>query len=102
MLTSTDSLPAGNMSHALPEHINNEYLRTSGFVASDSIFVLLDFQPAVYTLHYLHLQGDVFCWIEVLSAVNTPKLKAFTTRVADFWLSIKLKVSQLHDRCSLC
>lgn len=38
------------------------------------------------------MQGDVFIWIEVLSSVNTPRLKDFTTRVADTWLAIKLKV----------
>eukprot|EP00904_Undaria_pinnatifida_P008489 jgi/Undpi1/4770/HiC_scaffold_18.g08123.m1 len=36
-------------------------------------------------------EGDVFMWIEVLSSVNTPRLKDFTTRVADAWLAIKLK-----------
>ncbi|CAM9411402.1 unnamed protein product [Laminaria digitata] len=36
-------------------------------------------------------EGDVFIWIEVLSSVNTPRLKDFTTRVADAWLAIKLK-----------
>lgn len=39
------------------------------------------------------MQGDVFIWIEVLSSVNTPRLKDFTTRVADAWLAIKLKVT---------
>lgn len=37
-------------------------------------------------------QGDVFMWIEVLSAVGTPRMKDFTTRVADAWLAIRLKV----------
>ena len=36
-------------------------------------------------------QGDVFMWIEVLSAVGTPKMKDFTTRVADTWLAVRLK-----------
>lgn len=36
-------------------------------------------------------QGDVFIWIEVLSAAGTPRLKDFTTRVADAWLAVKLK-----------
>lgn len=30
-------------------------------------------------------------WIEVLSAAGTPRLKDFTTRVADAWLAVKLK-----------
>ena len=42
------------------------------------------------------MQGDVFIWIEVLSAVKTPRLKDFTTRVADAWLAIKLKASTLQ------
>lgn len=44
------------------------------------------------------LQGDVFCWLEVLSAVNTPRLKDYTTKVADLWLTVKLKVSCLELR----
>lgn len=32
-------------------------------------------------------------WLEVLSAAGTPRLKDFTTRVADAWLAIRLKVS---------
>lgn len=36
-------------------------------------------------------QGDVFMWIEILSASGTPRLKDFTTRVADAWLAVKLK-----------
>lgn len=36
-------------------------------------------------------EGDVFLWIEVLSAVGTPRLKEFNTEVADAWLAIKLK-----------
>lgn len=41
------------------------------------------------------MQGDVFCWLEVLSAVNTPRLKDYTTQVADLWLAVKLKASYL-------
>lgn len=41
------------------------------------------------------IQGDVFLWIEVLSAVGTPRLKDFTTKVADAWMAIKLKVRAL-------
>lgn len=37
-------------------------------------------------------KGDVFLWIEVLSAADTPRLKDFNTRVADAWLAITLKV----------
>ncbi|CAN0224179.1 unnamed protein product [Ectocarpus sp. 6 AP-2014] len=36
-------------------------------------------------------EGDVFMWLEVLSAAGTPRLKDFTTRVADAWLAIRLK-----------
>eukprot|EP00904_Undaria_pinnatifida_P002572 jgi/Undpi1/12315/HiC_scaffold_5.g01991.m1 len=36
-------------------------------------------------------EGDVFLWVEVLSAVGTPRLKDFNTKVADAWLAIKLK-----------
>eukprot|EP00904_Undaria_pinnatifida_P002571 jgi/Undpi1/12314/HiC_scaffold_5.g01990.m1 len=36
-------------------------------------------------------EGDVFLWIEVLSAVGTPRLKEFNTKVADAWLAIKMK-----------
>eukprot|EP00904_Undaria_pinnatifida_P002573 jgi/Undpi1/12316/HiC_scaffold_5.g01992.m1 len=36
-------------------------------------------------------EGDVFLWIEVLSAVGTPRLKDFNTKVTDAWLAIKLK-----------
>ncbi|CAM9747545.1 unnamed protein product [Pylaiella littoralis] len=36
-------------------------------------------------------EGDVFIWIEVLSAAGTPKVKDYTTRVADAWLAIRLK-----------
>lgn len=36
-------------------------------------------------------EGDVFIWIEILSAAGTPRLKDFTTRVADAWLAVKLK-----------
>lgn len=45
-------------------------------------------------LPFLWRQGDVFLWIEVLSAVGTPRLKDFNTKVADAWLAIKLKVSE--------
>lgn len=38
-------------------------------------------------------QGDVFVWIEVLSAVTTPKIKEYNTAIADAWLAITLKVS---------
>lgn len=31
-------------------------------------------------------------WIEILSAVNTPRLKEYSTRVVDQWLAITLKV----------
>eukprot|EP00903_Cladosiphon_okamuranus_P006469 g6329.t1 len=37
------------------------------------------------------VEGDVFLWIEILSATDTPRLKDFNTRVADAWLGIKLK-----------
>ena len=40
-------------------------------------------------------QGDIFLWIEVLSAAGTPRLKEFVTRVVDAWLAIKLKVREL-------
>eukprot|EP00903_Cladosiphon_okamuranus_P014134 g13135.t1 len=36
-------------------------------------------------------EGDVFMWIEVLSAAGTPRVKDFTTRVTDAWLAVKLK-----------
>ncbi|CAM9913168.1 unnamed protein product [Ectocarpus fasciculatus] len=39
-------------------------------------------------------EGDVFVWLEVLSAAGTPRMKDFTTRVADAWLAIRLKVNQ--------
>lgn len=31
-------------------------------------------------------------WIEVLSAVGTPRVKDFTTKIADAWMAITLKV----------
>lgn len=34
-------------------------------------------------------------WIEVVSAIGTPRLKDFNTKVADAWLAIKLKVRAL-------
>lgn len=37
-------------------------------------------------------KGDVFLWIEVLSATETPRLKDFNTKVADAWLNVTLKV----------
>ncbi|CAN0101125.1 unnamed protein product [Pylaiella littoralis] len=37
------------------------------------------------------VEGDVFLWIEVLSATDTPRLKDFNTRVADAWLALTLK-----------
>ena len=37
-------------------------------------------------------KGDVFLWIEILSATDTPRLRDFNTKVADAWLGIKLKV----------
>eukprot|EP00752_Nemacystus_decipiens_P008514 g7603.t1 len=37
------------------------------------------------------VEGDVFLWIEILSATETPRLKDFNTKVADAWLGIKLK-----------
>ncbi|CAM9157892.1 unnamed protein product [Scytosiphon promiscuus] len=37
------------------------------------------------------VEGDVFLWIEILSATETPRLKDFNTRVADAWLAITLK-----------
>lgn len=37
-------------------------------------------------------QGDVFMWIEILAAVITPRFKDYATRVADAWLSVRLKV----------
>ncbi|CAM9160347.1 unnamed protein product [Ectocarpus sp. 6 AP-2014] len=37
------------------------------------------------------VEGDVFLWIEILSATDTPRLKDFNTRVADAWLAITLK-----------
>ena len=50
--------------------------------------------------HYFLAQGDVFLWVEVLSAVGTPRLKDFNTKVADAWLAIKLKVTEImvHPR----
>lgn len=38
------------------------------------------------------IQGEVFMWIELLSAVNTPRLKDFFTKVMDSWLAVTLKV----------
>lgn len=78
---------------------NNKTLQLDGFTISDSILLLLPFLTSDVHLSHGALQGDVFCWIEILSAVNTPMLKAFTTRVADCWLAIKLKVSRLHNGC---
>ncbi|CAM9741720.1 unnamed protein product [Ascophyllum nodosum] len=36
-------------------------------------------------------EGDVFIWIEVLSAVTTPLLKPYCTAITDAWLAITLK-----------
>lgn len=57
----------------------------------ETIFNIASFTLALLLI--LVFQGDVFLWIEVLSAVGTPRLKEFNTKVADAWLAIKMKVS---------